>query len=670
MNTWWTANDIRIPWIQYPFVRICIPFISGILASDLIAQMYGPLFIALASFISMIILDRRIKAHLNLSFVFGIGHFLFFASVGIIWSQVRNEKNLPNHFSINTTAEGVYKIYSKEEKNKYWDCYCQAKAMIEKNIVQHYRGNILIRIPLAYSYVPEVGDILQCKSKITEPPGASAPFEFDWKNVLHHKNIHSITYADTNQFKIIFKAKPSLLSRIRDLTDKKIKEAIPNIRDYPVASAMIVGLRKQIDPELFRAYSATGAVHILAVSGMHVMIIATLLEFIIGKLPGKLRMKKSHKTMIIIVMTWLYTFFTGATPSIVRSALMFTLFQCGRMIQRHSTSINILSMTAFVLLMLNPMDVYNIGFQLSFGAMAGIFILYEPIRTVWIIKQKWLQEFWKMMSVSLSAQLFIYPVVGLYFHQFAFYFWLTGLVSGPLSYAVIITGLVAISLSQIHFDWVHWFYLPFQWSVKIMNEMIIWVYKLPFGRLAGWWPSGLDVIILIIISLLMAHYLENRTSIALKLFMTAWIILFSVLSIENYILRNKKEIVATRFRNKTVAWLKWKDAFILFDGDTGMICNDYIAAYGLKPENTLSALNQKINFRKFNLDIMPKTVTIKSNQFSTDDSSPAKNLLLFQDKKYNPEMKFLRVFIPSYSTLPQNDQIIKSKNAFIQIPVK
>jgi competence protein ComEC len=163
---------------------------------------------------------------------------------------------------------------------------------------------------------------------------------------------------------------------------------------------MLIGLRKKMDPELYRAYSATGAVHVLSVSGMHVGILAGILELIFGFFKSRSKTAQVVRPVLMLVIIWIYTFLTGATPSILRSALMFTSFILARQIQRDAAPMNILAGTAFILLIINPFDMYAIGFQLSFGAMAGIFLFYEPIRQ-WInITIPFLQVIWKIVAVS------------------------------------------------------------------------------------------------------------------------------------------------------------------------------------------------------------------------------------------------------------------------------
>ena len=489
----------KIVWAKYPFIRILFPFLIGIVASDYIYS-YPLLFgqLALILFIALLLLHFRSKRFDQVPYWFGLVSFCFWTSFSIFWTSLRDERNLPQHFSPFQHNELITKTYYVEEKDRFWDCYSEVIAQIDSTGPHPTNGNILLRINKSFSYIPATRDVYQGIFTLIEADGPGAPYEFDWNLLLHRRNIHYLTYIDTSSFKIIHFAKSNWLERSRDALDRAIKTMIPSTRDYPVASAMLIGLRKKMDPELYRAYSATGAVHVLSVSGMHVGILASILELIFGLIKSQRKSLRIIKPLLVISLIWGYTFLTGATPSILRSALMFTCFILARNIQRDAAVMNILAGAAFILLMVNPLDIYNIGFQLSFGAMAGIFILYEPIRQLVTITNKYVQLIWKIMAVSFAAQLLIYPIVGYHFHQFAFYFWLTSLISSPFSFVILIGGMIALPIYFIHIPWLKIFYYPLIYSVKWMNDIISWIYTLPLGKVRGWWPNLLECVLLIV----------------------------------------------------------------------------------------------------------------------------------------------------------------------------
>lgn len=516
---------------------------------------------------------------------FGVTTFIWFGCFGVFWSSLLNEKYHTSHFDITHSVVVISKIDYVEEKDKYWDCYSQ--VLEEKDSIgwRKVNGKLLIRIPKAVHFIPNARDIIQGKYFIRKPDTESAPYEFNWSNLLHHRNIHNITYADTNRLSVLYKSPHTHLEKSREWSDDVVKQIFGEGRDYPVATAMLLGLRRKIDPELYRAYSSTGAVHVLAVSGLHVGILAQIIEFFLSFFVRKLKIPKYVIPPVVIIFIWLYTFLTGATPSILRSAIMFTLFILGRLAQKDAKPMNILAGAAFVILIRNPLDIFNIGFQLSFGAMAGIFILYEPIRTLINTSNKIIQTLWKILAVSFAAQLIIYPIVGYHFHQFAFYFWLTSLISSPLSFLILGFGLLVFPVHLISSTLLGFVKLPLIYSIKWMNDIIAWIYTMPLGKLGGWWPGILDCILLILLSVLLGVFLQKRNYYSLKYVLITCISFFLLVSVENYISKSKSELLVSAWRGKTKAWVKDKNSLIYMLGDTTGP-SGYKDKYQLKREHT------------------------------------------------------------------------------------
>ncbi len=581
-------SEFRIYWIKYPMLRLLIPFVIGILLRDTIDV--NIVFIGAALSIILvfqILIHFKIKSNLGLIPWFGLLTHIFIFGMGLFWSIIRNEQNHPDHFDVKSDASLITQFYYVEEKDRFWDCYSNVLFQRKDKIWDKANGKLLIRVSKAASFRPNSRDVIFGNHRLISPDHQAAPYEFDWANLLDHRNIHYITYLDTAHFQILHKAPPSILEKSRSWSDSVMLSVFGNTRDYPVATAMLLGLRKKIDPELYRAYSATGAVHVLAVSGLHVGILAKIIELLFGFLIRRSKAKKFILPGIVIVCIWLYTLLTGATPSILRSALMFSLFIIGRLLQKDAQPLNILAAAAWVVLVINPNDIYNIGFQLSFGAMAGIFILYDPIRVLWPVENKVMQIVWEITAVSLAAQLFIYPIVGYHFHQFAFYFWLTSLVSTPFSYLIIGLGIAIFPIKALGLVFLYWLDYILIYSVTWMNDIIAWLYTMPLGKLKGWWPSGFDCLLLIFISVLIGLVLKKKNFYSLSLLLSAFIFLFILLSVEKLIETGTSEIIASRFRGKSKVWIKNKNSIIQILGDSSLFNSNYVDKYDVLAQDII-----------------------------------------------------------------------------------
>lgn len=208
-----------------------------------------------------------------------------------------------------------------------------------------------------------------------------------------------------------------------------------------IASAMSIGKRSAMDKATNESYSKTGTSHLLSVSGLHVGIIAMLVNFLLWLLPA-FRYGHIIKNIVAIAVIWLYAFVTGLSPSVVRAAIMFTGAQAALASSRSSGRLNILLATATVMLLVNPNYLYDISFQLSFVAVAGIFLLYMPLYNLVKSRFKVLNAFWAVFMVGLAATLATTPLVSYYFGQIP----VIGLIINP---AVIATSNVVVLLSML-----------------------------------------------------------------------------------------------------------------------------------------------------------------------------------------------------------------------------
>ena|GEM_PF-1235494 len=667
MIDWRTGPDYDIPWARFPFIKIVIPFVLGILCAD-IPKTAIPLSVVLLLLNTLLLIyyHRLAASQFSYVFWFGLAATFFWLFFGLLWASFHDERKLPHHFSGEEAnpQELLVIISYFDEKERFWDCYTTVITRKDSIGQSAARGNLLLRIPKNTSYIPSNRDLIQGVFRIRVPEQASAPFDFNWRKMLHHRNIHYYSYLDTTRYKLILKSPPSLLEQTRNQIDNMIHTLVPSTRDYPVASAMLLGLRKKMDPELYQAYSGTGAVHILAVSGLHVGIIAHIFQVLFGFISYKGRKLKVLQVVLILTVIWLYTFLTGASPSILRSAVMFSLLHCSRLMQRDAPPLNVLAAAAFILLFINPFDIYNLGFQLSFLAMAGIFILYEPIRSFINTGNKVVQGLWKVLAVSMAAQLLIYPLIAYHFHQFAFYFWLTGLLSTPFSYLILICGMLSLAGYPFLFSWVPWLGLPLQYSIKWMNDSISWIYSLPLGRIQGWWPTPWDVLVLSVISLLLGYTYFQKTRRSFLVFLLTCIVFFGIMIIEEKLDQNRMEIVAGGSVNKPFIWIKDKQNTILYTINTDTLKPplNYLERYNLPLKQVIHFNPALSNYSSGHLRLSGHLIRYKDKQYqlilNNEDSlvstvTPSRVILL--NKEWKSGMTHLtpfEIYSPDFVTAP------------------
>ena len=259
--------------------------------------------------------------------------------------------------------------------------------------------------------------------------------------------------------------------------------------ELALVGALTLGYKEDLDPELKHHFQASGAAHVLAVSGLHTGIIYALL---LGLLTLGGRIKPMHDnragrwaiSLVVIGCMWFYAWLTGMTPSVVRAVLMVTIFEVGRMLYRQAISLNTIAAAAVLILFVHPTDLWSVSFQLSFAATAAIVLVanemgkiihYDYLKRIrggkilnWIVG---------ILIVSLAAQLGTLPLTMYYFGQISNYFLFTNLIVLPLASLLVPCGLISIALGGTGLGVM---VSKITWALAwLMNHSVGWLENLP-----------------------------------------------------------------------------------------------------------------------------------------------------------------------------------------------
>jgi len=228
-----------------------------------------------------------------------------------------------------------------------------------------------------------------------------------------------------------------------------MQQNIHSPKELGIAEALLIGYRNDLDKDLVQAYSDTGVVHIIAISGMHIAILyASLIWFF--KLFKSSKLKKILEPIIILAVIWMFTLIAGAAPSIARASVMFTCILAGKLLQKNGNMYNTLAASAFILLVYNPFSLWDVGFQLSYAAVLSIVIFFKPVNNFIYIQNKSLRKLWQLTSVTLAAQIFALPIVIYHFHQLPIMFLIGNLIAVPLSAFILYAELALFIFSFWH----------------------------------------------------------------------------------------------------------------------------------------------------------------------------------------------------------------------------
>jgi competence protein ComEC len=299
-----------------------------------------------------------------------------------------------------------------------------------------------------------------------------------------------------------------------------------------IAEALLIGYKNDLDKEMVQAYSNTGVVHIIAISGLHLGLIYMVLFWLLERLPIVKR-NRFIKAIILLGCLWIFSLMTGASASVLRSAVMFTCIIFGNMLNRKSSIYNSLAASAFLLLCYNPYFLWDVGFQLSYLAIIGIIWLQKPIQQLVSLNNYLTRKIWEMTSITIAAQVITFPICLFYFHQFPTYFLLSNLVAVPLSTIILFEEIGLICFSGFHSVSLLLGKIV-EMSIMLMNKWILIISQFP-GAVIDFIYADVQTTMLLyalVITFLFFFLLKSKAYIKWSLFLLT--IFSSLQSIAKY----------------------------------------------------------------------------------------------------------------------------------------
>ncbi len=289
------------------------------------------------------------------------------------------------------------------------------------------------------------GDRVVFISGFSEIPFNGNPYEFNYKKYMHRHRVFKQIFLETESWEKIGenKGSPLLLAGVKMQNHLFQKYREYGMKDdvLEVAGALTLGLREKLGDEIKQSYRVSGAVHILAISGLHVGILYVVLFYSLSFLKNT-RYGKIVMVLVILCALWFFALLTGLSPSVLRASTMFSFVLIGQSLRRYSNVYNSLAISAFILLFINPSLIFNVGFQLSYCAVLGIVILQPRLHNLMRSRFWLVDKISGLVAVSIAAQLATFPLSLYYFHQFPVYFWLTNIIVIPLTILILYFGFL------------------------------------------------------------------------------------------------------------------------------------------------------------------------------------------------------------------------------------
>ena len=332
---------------------------------------------------------------------------------------------------------------------------------------------------------PRIGDILLVQTTVHRGDTLG---DFDYGRYLRLQGLVGSAWAYRRNWQIIghqpIRGIRATAERCQQWLHQRY--AALGIRDHElgILSALTLGYREELDQRVQQSFSASGAMHILAVSGLHTGIVWGLIVFLLtlGGLIKPLyeqRLWQTILTILTLIALWAYAFITGLSPSVMRSAWMVTIIEIGWLFHRKSVGINTLAAAAVMILLINPLALWSVSFQLSFAAVASLILVGGWLQQHIVLRGKVLQYLGGLLIMSFAAQIGTLPLTLHYFGQTSNYFALTNWVVIPAAFVLLLLGMGALAMSWCVVG--EWLAEAAQWCTHALRLFVEWIEGLPFA---------------------------------------------------------------------------------------------------------------------------------------------------------------------------------------------
>ncbi len=641
---------------QIPLARLVIPFMLGIAAALTLPHFaIGNWFYLMAALLIGLMVWLSYKGQKRSAW-FGFTATTFFILLGIQLVELNTVSNNKAYFG-NHLQAGNYIVGTitqpPQVKAKSVKTVVEVESIKTKQGWVKANGSILAYFePNDMSYALAYGDKLLLNIAIDEVKPPTNPGQFDYKAFLARKGIYHQAYIKEADYILI-----------ESHTGNPIMQWVYNMRDYmrwllgehglkdsqlAVASALVLGYDDDIDPDLLQAYSASGTLHVLSVSGMHAGLVFIMLSGLLA-FAGQSKRARIIRAVVIVLSLFLYALLTGFSPPVLRAAVMFSLLAVGQSSTQYTNNYNILAGSCLLMLLSNPFLLADVGFQLSYSAVLGIALFYpclhrafdlherlevsthrKPFLAKGIIKPyNWLvTSAWSITAMSVAAQLATLPLGLYYFHQFPVYFIAANLVIIPLSVLCIWGGMLLLL-----FSWIPIVNNAIGWllnnMVHALNNLALFAEGLPYATWGNFKLAKVEVFALyfIIIAVLIALKSARKQWMYAALATSVVFMGFRVVQ-KNDDLNQQKLVVYNINKNSAVE---------VIDGDKSLLISDTLSTPG------------SINY-KFNIEAAQWYFGIKNRIVNASSAIAYHNppLLVAGDKTillYSPQFNHRRTTI-------------------------
>ncbi len=439
------------PWQKVPLIRALLPFVAGITIyfqfPDIpVIWQVSTVLVGFISYSFLVIFHR--KTSYSHRYVHGVVFSLAFLCAGYLYCFARQDINQKTHFTKHERKNTMWVVKVSEipvEKAKTIKVNVRVTLAIKGNKVVPVNGKSIFYFSKdSLAKILTYGDRILVRTHLSRIEGAKNPGQFNYRKFLIAKRIHRQAFVKSGNWQIIDHVQGGITGDLIALRKKildKIDMLITDKDESAIASALLVGYKEEMSNAVRDSFSSTGAMHVLAVSGLHVGIIFLIFSWLFK--PFRRGQYGKFLVMIgLILILWAYAFLTGMSPSVFRACTMFSFVVIGQNLNRVTNIYSSILASLIVLLIIDPFMISQVGFQLSYVAVTGIVAIQPFIYSLWKPRFWLIEKIWAITAVSLAAQISTFPLAIFYFNQFPVYFFISNLVVIPAAMLIIIIGLL------------------------------------------------------------------------------------------------------------------------------------------------------------------------------------------------------------------------------------
>ncbi len=610
--------------VNFSVVKFSFLLTAGILVAHFFMSPSYTYFYGLICLLLLLVFFWLIaKSQLFPTPYFGIITYVSFFLLGIVTYQIQLPENIKSHYSNNVSSileENNYQLKIKEvlKKDRYNSKYIAKVVAVNQ---EASKGKILLNIKkdsLISSLT--IDDVIFVSKPLQLINSPLNPNQFDYAKYMKTLGVTHQLRINNNEIFNQTKGNSTLrgkAEKARNYIIKKLKKSPLTPDELSIIQALILGQRKDISKEMYSDYAAAGAIHILAVSGLHVGIVYYILLLLLSPLK---HIKKGSAiiSVLIVISLWAFAFITGLSPSVVRAVTMFSFFAFATIINRETNSINTLFLSYFTLLLINPMWLFHVGFQLSYLAVFFILWILPTLNRMYYPTNFFLKRIWGIITVTIAAQIGIIPLSLYYFHQFPGLFFLTNIIILPFLGILLGGGILLIILAVFN-ALPDWLAIGYNYIIKGLNGFINWVAHQESFLIKDIHFTSEKAIMSYVFIVFTILLWKQKTTKYILYSLGSLSLLIAVFVLDNYVV-SKNELIIFQKNRQTVIGYKHANELKLFRSDTVLNLKNTYPIKGYRVANNIGIyseekLPQLFSYKQKNILILDSLGVYPTNEY-------------------------------------------------------